>query len=408
MARFSDLPSEIVESVVCLLELRDIRSLRLASRATEAASSQAYFQTFFLSKTIELETEAVASFAAITESSRFAVLLQDLCINGISPTLEASELNSEHVDMLSTAFLNLLKHCNQYCLRSLTVGVNDKVSSLSRNSRFIVGASAVKAALYAVRNSGLLVEKLNFLHNIKECSVPCTTFDSLLEAARQVRFSRLRSLSISLTQRFPEPDFDEEAEDELADCITDNSKADLQGVEAAINFLALASSHVEELNLHWYNTSSYPPSPTDVLLRGWFDQLSDTVFFRNLRNLTLRGLHASQPPLLKVLMSPSLQTVHLEFIRLSGSLRPILDCLTSPNRALNQFYLDDIYEEKLVHFFIQGKPKFPYSGRVPGPSTVLRKGTEVTLPLEYGYAGGRSLGSPELMRLQRRRRQDFG
>ncbi|CAD0084392.1 unnamed protein product [Aureobasidium vineae] len=408
MARFSDLPSEIVESIVCLLDLRDICSLRLASRATEAASSQAYFQRFFPSKEVELETEAVARFAAITEYSRFAVLLQYLRINGVPPTSGTSELDLEHVDVLSTAFRNLLKHSRDYSLLRLTVGIDDKASKLPLNPRFIAGASAVTTALDAVSNSGLPVKKLNLLYDTTECSVPCTVFASLFESAQQFRFLRLRSLSMSLTQRFPEPDFDEEAEDELVDSITDNAKADLQGVEAVVNFLALASSQVEELNLQWYNTSSYPPSDTDVLSRGWFDQLSEKVSFRNLRSLALRGLHVSQPPLLKVLMSPSLQIVHLEFIRLSGSLRPLIDCLISPNRALDQFYLDDIYEGRLVHFFIQGKPKFPYSGRVPGPSTVLRKGTEVTLPLEYGYAGGRPLGSPELMRLQRRRRQDFG
>ncbi|KAI4730056.1 hypothetical protein E4T49_02028 [Aureobasidium sp. EXF-10728] len=384
MARLFDLPSEIVESIVCLLDLRDICSLRLASRTIEAASSQAYFRTFFLSKTIKLETKAVARFAAITEHSRFAVLLQDLCVNGIPLAPSTSVPNLEHVDMLSTAFRNLSKHSSEYSLRSLTVGIDDQTSKLPLFLRFIAGASAVTIVLNAANSSGLPLEKLNLLYDVTKCSVPCTVFDSLFESAQQVRFSHLRSLSMSLTQRFSEPDFEEEAEDELVDSITDNAKANLQGVEAVVNFICLASSHVEELNLHWYNTSSYPPSDTDVLSRGWFDQVSENASFNNLRDLTLRGLHVSQPPLLRLLMSPLLQTVHLEYIRLNGSLRLILDCLTSPHRPLTQFYLDDIYEEKLVHFFVPGKAKFRYSGRVPGPSTVLRMGKEVLLPLEYG------------------------
>lgn len=55
----SDLPSELVEGIVCHLELRDLCYLRLTNRATEAASSQAYFKSFLVTKTVRLDRDTV-------------------------------------------------------------------------------------------------------------------------------------------------------------------------------------------------------------------------------------------------------------------------------------------------------------------------------------------------------------
>jgi hypothetical protein len=74
--RLSDLPHEVMEIIVCLLECHDICNLRLVNRAIDAASTQAHYKSFFISdKTVELGSSRVSKFADIKQHSRFAGLL---------------------------------------------------------------------------------------------------------------------------------------------------------------------------------------------------------------------------------------------------------------------------------------------------------------------------------------------
>lgn len=59
-AQLSDLPYEIVEMIVCLLEYQDICNLRLVSRDMDAASTQAHYKSFFVSKEVELGSTAIS------------------------------------------------------------------------------------------------------------------------------------------------------------------------------------------------------------------------------------------------------------------------------------------------------------------------------------------------------------
>ena len=117
--------------------------------------------------------------------------------------------------------------------------------------------------------------------------------------------------------------------------------------------------------------------------------------------LALRGLHAMQSALHKILMTPTLQSVHLEYVHvLEGSFWPLLDCLIAPGRRLDHFCLDDIFEgdSEMLYFCVEGAPKFRSMRKGPGPSTVRRSGREVATPLEHGHARGRILGSSRLVR----------
>jgi hypothetical protein len=63
----------------------------------------------------------------------------------------------------------------------------------------------------------------------------------------------------------------------------------------------------------------------------------------------------------------------------------------------------------LIHFAIPGRPKLSFEPEIsPGPSEVLRKGEEVNLPLDYGFASRLPLGGPQLALFRRRQREEFG
>lgn len=310
------------------------------------------------------------------------------------------------------------KQSNQYGLRSLTAGLTDStfeplaMPSESR-SRSAAGAQAVRTTLRVANNSGIPIESIDLLYHPLACGVPCCIFEAPFGLAKpSSNWAALRCLSLSLTYHVrtdANPVLDctngeivEHLACESADSVT-------RRVQALVDFFSLMPD-IEELNLHWYNTSLLlQPQPRATSAeKHWLNQVLLAISFHKLRHLVLRGLHVTQSSLEKLLTARFLQQVHLEKIHLTGSLRPILDILTSKNTAISRFYLDDIYERRLVHFRIKGTPKYPYHGTVPGPSTVSREGEEVRLPLEYEVPGVKPLPSQELMDFLRRRREEFG
>jgi len=419
--QISDLPPEVIETIVCQLDRRDVGNLRLVSRSIEAAASQAHYKTYFIAKMIKLEPTAISKFAAVMQHSRLAGLLQNLKLIG-TERLQEECFAPEDADTLLAAFRSLChfhKKSNQYCLRSLTAGITRDTVTPQKDishpaSRSAAGAQAVRIALRVVNDSDLPIEKLHLLYNSLGCSVPCCVFEHLLRSVQpSPNWSRLRCLTLSLTHhaKLVTEAGPEDTDNETIERPPNESvEAGTRRVQALVDFFSLISN-IEELSLRWSGRQLFSERqpPANIVEKHWFNQVSLAVKFPKLKQVELRGFHITKATLQRLLTtSSSLQHVHLEYIRLTGSLRPILDTLTSPNTAITYLYLDDIYEHRLVHFNIQGSPKFPYMGHVPGPSTVLREGDDVRLPLEYGFASDRPLGSPQATNLRNKRRVEFG
>jgi hypothetical protein len=425
----SDLPSELVEGIVCYLELRDLCNLRLTNRATETASSQGYFKSFFITKTIRLDRDTVTKFSNITEHCRLAVCLQDLSIVGLQTQPDDVSSGSDVENVLCNALHNLQRQTEYQGLGSISVSIDNDTCGADHEVRFAAGASAVRTTLRALNKSGLLVENLNLLADNSRCSVPRDVFEDLFGPAKpSVLWSRLRKFSLRLaghqrTETFLKAGNTSAEARSNSDSIGETSAADEQRLQALINFFALFSD-IEEFVLHWYKLREHTQSDADLEEIRWFDEVSQAVSFGNLRSLTLRGLYVTQSALHKILIAPMLQSVHLEYIRVlaepsrssadflivPGSFRPLLDSLIAPGRKLSHIYLDDIFEgqSKMVHFLIEGAPKFRTMRMGPGPSTLRRSGEEVAASLEYGYAGGRALNSPQLARYRLQRQSEFG
>ncbi|KAI4848121.1 hypothetical protein E4T44_04115 [Aureobasidium sp. EXF-8845] len=419
--RLSDLPLDILDMIACQLNCHDICNLRLVSRAIDAASTQTHYKSFFISnKTVELASARVSKLADFVQHSRFVPLLQHLKITAGAQSRDQGTTSyaSQHVDVLRRIFRSLCKlhrQSDQYCLRSLTAGVAEEDTHSSRTfmtqsaARSATGDLAVRTTLRLVNDSDMPIEQLHLLYRTLACSVPCCIFESPFGSAQSSsNWSRLRCLSLSLTHHVrtdAEVGLDE-SDDELPyDVNEETTDAGNRRVQAVVDFFSLIPN-VEELNLQWYGSRIPISSQTaaDHVEKLSFEQVLLTVSFEKLKHLSLWGLRTTQAVLLSILKMPPL-------LEQDGSFRPILDYLISPTRALTQYHLDDIYEQqKLIHFACEGIPKLSFEpeGPLPGPSEVLRKGQDVTLPLEYGFASRRPLHGPELALFRRRQREQFG
>jgi hypothetical protein len=425
--RLTDLPHEIMEMIVCRLECRDVCNLRLVNRAIDAASTQAHYKSFFVSdKTVELESFAVSKLADFIQHSRFAALLQNLKITTGTESRDQGTTSyaSQDADILRRTFRSLCelhRQPHQYCLRSLSAEI---ARDTTRSRRLIfmpqsesdpelaAAALAAKTALRLVNECDMPIEQLHLLYHSRACGVPCCVFESPFGSDQpSSNWSRLRCLSLTLTQHTRASSvvgLNEEDDEPIHDDAEESTLAGDRRVQAVVDFFSLMSD-VEELNLHWYD-SRIPKTAADHAENHCFDKVFLTVPFHKLKHLTLRGLQTTQAALLKILTTPSLEQVHLAYVHLNSSFRPILDCITSSDTALTQFHLHDIDEYgKLIHFAVPRSPKISSTPGVPLRSCeVLRKGEEVFLPLKYGFVSRLAVGGPQLALFRRRQREGLG
>ena len=78
-----DCPNEVIESIVLLLGLSDIRSLRLSSRTLATKATQDHFKSYFRSKHVDITDSALRSFVNITRPGRPGCFVQHLVLVGV-------------------------------------------------------------------------------------------------------------------------------------------------------------------------------------------------------------------------------------------------------------------------------------------------------------------------------------
>jgi hypothetical protein len=78
-----DCPNEIIESIVVLLGLSDIRSLRLSSRTLATKATQDHFKSYFHSKHVDITHSALRAFVGISRPGGLGCLVQHLVLVGV-------------------------------------------------------------------------------------------------------------------------------------------------------------------------------------------------------------------------------------------------------------------------------------------------------------------------------------
>lgn len=88
----NDLPPELTESVVLLLSLTDICSLRLTSKRLASNAAQEHFKAKFRTKRLMITEQQLRSFVAVTAHDGLGCQLQDLTL--VAPVYNTSTLTS--------------------------------------------------------------------------------------------------------------------------------------------------------------------------------------------------------------------------------------------------------------------------------------------------------------------------
>lgn len=412
---------ELAEHITTFLKLSDIASLRLTSRTMDHKASHGSFTTFFRRKEVVLTTGALQEMVRLTSQGRLGRYLQHCTITGVvcRKGSAADEDIEDLGSLLAEAFLNLKKHSPRHGLASLclcvTAGSKDGDRKLSEPEDSpawrSVWASALRTfnlTMAALSESQLSVaEHLDIFGSTAGCSLACDAFLLFAQqpASKNVLGS-LKSLTVSLS----------------APCKATDTSRSYSAVTEAEN--QAQSSHsililhsmmraseimlkLESVDLHWYNLGDSASTLPALAASGHNDKTS--LAFPHLKECSLRGIYVSEVDLLQFFEAAQPSTVTLANVHLvSGTYSSIWKFLTDVESPVTCYHLDDVWDTRLVHFDAPGKPKFPSSNALVGPTSLTRQGSHVKEEIRCRSVPGRTLGSPAVMRWRKARIQEFG
>ncbi|KAF4977288.1 hypothetical protein FZEAL_6176 [Fusarium zealandicum] len=440
-------PAQLIECIVELLDLPDIRSLRLSCRDLAAKSSQYRFRTYFRSKHIDLTGDAVREFAKAVQAGGLQSLVQDLYLTGIANEDRVSRRflyfapPQNTLNPLIQAFDDLAKLSKDGSLASLTLRatvVRDNARLLPRDARsaswWSSGPSRIlwhctvltfETTLRALAASKLRIKRLNIFNDpdMQQCSLACEQLSEIdWSDPRLVRaLAALESLSLSISDRAIR--FDRH-ENEY--CDYDAYRCDsalLAKIRAKFederNFAGLAKllgqcPQLEDFELHYLEI--YHEVPINLPKMMILQNVIKLDTLPALKRCRLAGISTNGAELLEFLKLARPRELSLETVRLHelhelhrDIMRPILDYCTGKAAGISRLHFDYIKvlgddDESVVEFHGHGAEKSYEDAGIC--QTLVREGDRVRYPLacslhrltkldnEYSSYQLREYGSP--------------
>ncbi|QLI73869.1 uncharacterized protein G6M90_00g093770 [Metarhizium brunneum] len=447
-------PLPVIEHIVELLDLADIRNLRLscATLATKACSR------FFKSLYVDLTTNSLLAFAEATRTDSPLSKVNTLNIVGIIHELDDSTLPSWHrkyscsaqtedqIYLLSQAFDGIAKGKN-CILPSLSLRVAVSTKNHKRDLPHSTGnvyplrslwqctIHTFNTVIRALAASKLRVREMNIFNDrdMQNCSLSCDQLNMFdwTDASLVDSLTAVTTLSISLTDRVFAFDEDEEIDEDLSDCGSEDKEADRQptqrdqeimtesGQEG--NFTGLASfiaacprlSHFElhYLSIVWPKRRLLINFPRQDILR-YVAELHNPPMLKRCR---IRGASVREADLLNLIQRTKAVEISAEVIRLEeGTLRPVIDYCISKSAAVTKLHIDTVLEKSdqgytgLVHFLDEGESR-KYAGKfVVGTEILNREGDNRTKPVKYYVRRPIAEGNPAIYHWSALRRRGYG
>ncbi|KAI1294011.1 hypothetical protein F5Y03DRAFT_399758 [Xylaria venustula] len=384
LATIDSLPVELVAHVATYLHFHQICSLRLASRTLAAKLCPENLPRLFAYKTVKLDYQSLNDFIYMTSPDRAGCVLKHCTITN---TLVREPRDPAFTRLLNKAFVNLKRNSPRAGLVSLCVNVDLPPSSW---------ANGVPSAWYtaqmtmaALRECHLSVSEHLRFSAAQECSLPYRNALPLITqlASSTTVFSSLKKLTMGLCSTRAPKDYTSGAYFLGINSITDVRQS-MHGSCLLRGLLIMLESmpRLEELDIHWYNVRTYPPTAED----GYMDlEVAAAIepLHINLKACSFRGLYIPVDDLLQYLKAVQPAKLTLTDVRLvSGTWTHIFEYLSSTTSPITSYHLDDLYESDglMVHFDdVPGQSKFPYRGVQMGPSTLTRRIGEVGKRIRY-------------------------
>ena len=353
--------------------------------------------------------------------------------------LEEFVTSGDAVRLLIEAFGNIAAYGKHGRLPSLTLEVavmqedvekkQRPIESRSRLAVYQAAEATFRIAIGGLAQSWMSVEKLDLFTEQWHCSLGWSVLGCVEELkGPELRrsFGALRSLSLSLSA-------DMKAGKEDAYGHEQPMAPSNDGCVVLANLLGLCSG-LTHLHIHWFRLRSakYDSSTAENLLQ----QAIEAQTLRNLHSLTIRGLWFQGATLLDLLKTAPITDFRLENTHIadrdppanrdeeddedgpeqdsvpalvSAAWSAIFDHCSSERANMSSIYFNDLWGRRLIHFKgVPGGPRMSWIPKTKNCPTLDRKGEDVRKEIDYTYARGRPLGSPQAYNWRVMREREYG
>lgn len=392
------LPAEILELIVKLLDLEDIRHLRLTNVELATKVSKGCFRTFFTNARVCInDKHQLLNFAKVTQAAWICTLLRNLTVVTTVRVRGkmAKSLAAEDLDLLCQAFANLRQHSGK-ALASLELtaesedenGESVSISTvpcplfmregqgIDRKRVWTATACTWQAIASALGKSGLPTERLNIFGRTPECALAIDEFAAgIAEIDLSKSFSNLHHLTLHISHHMTD-----------TRCPIARSRL---SARAFGQFLELCPGLVG-LDLHWHNFAPHQPSKAINEEEQFLSRVEGQKQLPALGNLGLYHLRVKDDVLITFLKSVSLERVTLQGVMLkSGRYQETFDHLSSAR--LKHLNLRNLWEQfgPVSYMKNEGPPFFG------GSKELMRCGEENTSKhIRYAAMRTKALGRP--------------
>ena len=382
ISQLGKLPKEIISQIAFILDRGDLLSFRSVSRGM-CSGSFAALRAQIRHRRLPLTFESIEAFnKQLQQKGHLACYVKELAIHGEG---DIDESSSDQPSEASSYWPKLRATLTEVFLTAKSRGTLDSLMVFE-------GKHMIPLVFSALQDSGLALARLALFPNEAGNASAIDQYRELPNIANlSSSLTTLQDLSWTITT----------SETLVEDAISSSNIA-------TIKQILDMTSNLQTLELCWYRK---PPRRAETF---FIDSCLDALLaMTRLTKLTLRGIFVSESTLERLLSKTTATRVFLRHIKLreGGSLRPVLDALTSG--CFDYFHLDDLFETRngadlLARFDVPGRVKFPVLGGPVGPSEIVREGKEARRKLEYRFASGRPAGSSETHRYFLLTRRTYG
>ena len=416
-----ELPPELIEIIVDLLDFDDICALRVCCSALRSKASQGCFRTFLHpDKRLRLTDSGPKSLVAATRNEdSVGRNLRRLTLVGVCEAGTAGpgrEGQAEQVDLLRAAFDSIKENTSSGRLELLSLGVEvhadgkffvptdaigsrpwmapvrpsasgrptgpgypkDKYGPTDAEAVWDASRRTFQVVLEALAPSSLVVDELRIFTDVLHCSLAC---DQLLfgDGANWPVFQQTRRLALSVSHSLRPSEHTDETSLDSQSCSEGghSEKAKKQkkmherqkstgenNSKSIVRFLS-AFPNLEHLDLQWYSMVEYRPSACGLAEQHFLSRVNASLHWPQLTSVVLVGLRTTTEPL-QAFFDRHQQLTHIEMDGIhfpsnpskQKHLTPLLKHFSRKGSKLEYLRLEEIWTSRQVVFGEDGESEW--------------------------------------------------
>ncbi|PYI28685.1 hypothetical protein BP00DRAFT_350420, partial [Aspergillus indologenus CBS 114.80] len=380
------LPTELVDTIVSWLDLRDVCALRLTGRTISShLSTAAILRRFFSSKRLEMTKAPLEQLVHFTQPGQVGLWLQRLTLYDCVERTEQSGANFDATELLAQAFANIRDRPASHRGDQLSLSISLEVDNFSTWDRDVT-ARVFHATISAIARTEIPIQELDIFgdaylhdHHFKngQCSLAFSDIALALSRHRTPLATSLRNCTkfcLSLGHSTRGFNFECSIRDLRLPLTVNEAR---QNIQSLCDLLTMCP-FLEELHLVWEDDDF---EETDACReeREFFNPIGISCAFANLKRCKLQDLDASENPIMTFFRrSPRLLELTLDgLIMMPGDFSHLFHLLSTAMPDLGLLRLRGL-DDDLGSLYFFHEPKESTWGRRPGAALhgISRKGSD--------------------------------